>query len=126
MIPADHQHVWQPYATRDVGDGRQQIDSRCQCSSATPYDAGTIVEQRVIVNAEGRVVKLQYRFAGVWFDPTDLLRIRPSTAEGPIGFCPTCGAKPPTVEGLPPCATCNGLGVTVDGQPVAAPALSVA
>lgn len=125
MIPAGHEHCWQPFSTRDVGDGKRQVDSRCQCAGATVESVGTVIEQRVVVDeATGRVLSLQYRFHGLWFSPLDLLRIRPSTAAGPIDFCPACQGAPPAISGMPPCGTCHGVGVTVDGQAVVAPALS--
>jgi hypothetical protein len=125
MIPAGHEHVWQPFAVRELGDGRRQIDSRCQCANAGPDDPGTVMEQRILVDADGRPLRLQYRFGGLWFDPLDLLRMRPSVAAGTLTFCPECGGTPPLIEGLGPCPTCNGIGVTVDtGEPVAAPELT--
>lgn len=123
MIPADHQHVWQPYAVRDLGDGRRIIDSRCQCSAATVEDPGTIMEHRLTVDADGRALKIMFRFGGLWLEPLDILRMAPSVATGPIAVCPQCAGLPPAIQGLGPCDVCNGVAVTVGGEAIVAPEL---
>lgn len=109
MIERGHQHHLTPYSVHDYPDGVREVQSRCACG----------LEQKLACDQAGTPTGLQFRFGGLWFIPTDLVRLFPV----PVEECATCNGEPPPIQGMPPCSACGGIGVTADGAMVRLPAL---
>lgn len=92
MLERDHEHVLRPFAVNELPNGSQAIQSRCA--------AGCGLEEKRIVY-EGVVIKLNYRYGGLWFDAIDLIRLGRSLE---IVECDECGGDP----GLVVCDKCAG------------------
>lgn len=108
MIERDHEHSLRPIASQTLPDGREITTSQCVCT----------LEQQLVIR-DGRVAAIKYRYNGLWFSATDLLRVGSGLG---VEECPDCGGE----AGFAPCGRCGDLGVTgLDGEPLAAPELRV-
>lgn len=59
-------------------------------------------------------VKIRFNFAGVWFDPVELLRL-----QLPVILCETCKGDGIDTDNGADCPACHGLGVVTEaGEPV--------
>jgi hypothetical protein len=109
VIPRGHNHYFQPRAFHPRPDGTKEVHRQCVCG----------LEERRIFRADGKPSGVKFRFAGLWLEPLDLLRLLPV----PMAECPDCRGVPQLVE----CDTCAGVGVVEshDGMMLRLPDLRV-
>jgi hypothetical protein len=121
MIEYCHKHLLRPMRIDDRDDGTRVIHSKCFGSPfhEDPTQMCLLEEERTFRHGDGVPIRIRYRFAGIWFAATDLLRLLPI----PVEMCSTCDGNDDTTLGT--CPNCAGLGVCEpNGRPIRQPQIS--
>jgi hypothetical protein len=120
VIPRNHHHHFQPVARRELPNGGWVIVRKCVCADDPDEAIFKALEEHRQCGPDGAVVDVRYRFAGIWIEPLDLLRIR----DVPLEECPQCEGRTLSIPGVT-CDTCNGTGLTENGEALRMPELKI-
>lgn len=104
MIVHGHEHLLRPASSYTRPDGSRSVTFVCR--GANGAKACSLEMEQVF--RDQQPVRVRFRYAGLWLDALEMLRMTPPD----VVECPDCHG----VEGLVPCMTCVGVGVVGEDE----------